>query len=262
MSTTYKSLWATARPIDSVISMNKVHARRRLHLAVLAVGGWAVAFTQASGAVTRGERVDDRTQAALAMDAHPQKGAEMFARYCSRCHGAQAQGDAGALVPALAGQRFAYLVRQLANFAGAERESNAMHRVVLQPQIDEPQSWIDLASYLNNLTPSAAAQVGTGEATALGRGIFHEQCAGCHGREASGDRAGFVPSLRHQHYDYLLKQMHQLAQGYRHNVDAELVLFMRSFDERDMRGTADYLSRLEGAGLAYKSMRDNGVVVN
>ena len=67
---------------------------------------------------------------------------------------------------------------------------------------------------------------------------------------------------RHQHYDYLNKQMHKLAQGSRHNVDGDLVLFMGSCDERDMRGTADYLSRLRGSGPEHKSMRDNGVVVN
>ncbi len=56
--------------------------------------------------------------------------------------------------------------------------------------------------------------------------------------------------------------MHNLAEGYRHNVDAELVLFMRSFDERDMRGTADYLSRLKGPSAVGKTMRQDGVVVN
>jgi hypothetical protein len=37
---------------------------------------------------------------------------------------------------------------------------------------------------------------------------------------------------------------------------------MRSFDERDMRGTADYLSRLRGSGKIRKAMRQDGVVVN
>jgi cytochrome c553 len=222
----------------------------------------AMALAPGAGASTQEERVDQRTQVALSMDAHPLKGAEYYTQYCARCHGAEAQGDASAFIPALAGQRFAYLVRQLANFAGAERESATMHKVATQAQINEPQSWVDLASYLNNLTLPIDNQVGTGEATALGRGIFHEQCASCHGREASGDKAGFVPSLRHQHYDYLNRQMHKLAQGSRHNVDEELVLFMGGFNEREMRATADYLSRLKGPGPVHKSMRDNGVVVN
>jgi len=45
-------------------------------------------------------------------------------------------------------------------------------------------------------------------------------------------------------------------------VDEELVLFMQSFDDRDMQGTADYLSRLQGAGKLHKNMRQDGVVVN
>ena len=242
-------------------AMNMMTFVKRLP-GLFAFGWLAMALTPGARASTAEERVDQRTQAALAMDAHPQKGEEFYVHYCARCHGAQAQGDANALIPALAGQRFAYLVRQLANFAGDERGSSTMHKVTIQSQINEPQSWVDLASYLNNLTPPTDSQVGTGEATALGRGIFHEQCASCHGGDASGDKAGFVPSLRHQHYGYLNKQMHKLAEGYRHNVDEELVFFMRSFDERDMRGTADYLSRLKGTGTVRKSMRDDGVVVN
>lgn len=223
---------------------------------------WMSELAPWASAATPEERVDQRTQTALAMDAHPVKGRQQFRQYCARCHGAEAQGNADGLVPALAGQRFAYLVRQLANFAGDERESSAMHRAVHQPSVDEPQSWVDLASYLNGLSPRIDNEKGTGEATALGRGIFHEQCASCHGSDAGGDKAGFVPSLRHQHYGYLNKQMHNLAEGYRHNVDEELVLFMRSFEERDMRGTADYLSRLRGAVTVRKTMRQEGVVVN
>jgi cytochrome c553 len=222
----------------------------------------ALSFVQWARAGTAEERVDHRTQEALAMDAHPIRGGQYYKQYCARCHGAKGQGDAGTLIPALAGQRVAYLVRQLANFAGAERESTSMHSVATQPAINEPQSWVDLASYLNHLAPGADNQTGTGEDTSLGRGIFHEQCASCHGSDAGGDEAGFVPSLRHQHYGYLNKQMHKLAEGYRHNADEELMLFMRAFDERDMRGTADYVSRLKGPGNVRKTMRPDGVVVN
>lgn len=222
---------------------------------MLLLSAW---FAHWAGAATSEERVDQRTRAALAMDAHPIRGGQYYTQYCTRCHGAEGQGDAGAAVPTLAGQRLAYLVRQLANFAGAERDSTVMHRVALQPAIDEPQSWIDLASYLNSLAPRNDNQTGGSGAASLGRGIFRQQCASCHGPDAGGDKAGFVPSLRHQHYAYLNRQMHKLAEGYRHNMDEELVLFMRSFDERDMRGTADYLSRLRGPGTGHETMRRDG----
>lgn len=222
----------------------------------------AVPLPVQAASTSREERVDDETQAAMALDAHPARGGARYVQHCARCHGSNAGGDAGKLIPALAGQRFAYLVRQLANFSGSERESATMHRVVREPGIADPQRWVDVAAYLNRLAPAAGVQIGDGEAKNLGRGIFHEQCASCHGADASGDKAGFVPSLRHQHFSYLDAQMHNIASGYRHNADEELVLFMRSFDERDMRGTADYLSRLHGAGKLHKTMRQDGVVVN
>jgi cytochrome c553 len=222
----------------------------------------AIALSPPASAASAEERVDHRTQEALAMDAHPVRGGELYSEYCSRCHGGAGQGNAGTVIPALAGQRFAYLVRQLANFAGAERKSSTMHGVAIQPAINNPQEWVNIAAYLNRLAPPIDTQVGSTRAVRLGRGIFHEQCASCHGADASGDQDGFVPSLRHQHYAYLDEQMHKLANGYRHNADEDLVRFMRSFDERDMRGTADYLSRLQGSGKIHKIMRQDGVVVN
>jgi cytochrome c553 len=222
----------------------------------------AIVLSPPASAASAEERVDHRTQEALAMDAHPLRGKEMYSEYCSRCHGGAGQGNAGKVIPALAGQRFNYLVRQLANFAGAERESGTMHGVAIQPAINDPQEWVNIAAYLSRVTPPINAQMGPGKAMQLGGAIFHEQCASCHGADAGGDQDGFVPSLRHQHYAYLDEQMHRLADGYRHNADEDLVRFMRSFDEQDMRGTADYLSRLRGSGKSHETMRQDGVVVN
>ena len=208
------------------------------------------------------ENADQLTQAALGMDAHPEQGAATFARYCSQCHGLKAQGDAASAAPSLAGQRFAYLVRQIANLGSAERDNAAMYHVVSNKAISDPQTWSDVASYLNRMMPAADVETGDGVKTALGRGIFHEQCASCHQKDASGDREGFVPSLRHQLYTYLVNQLHRMAGGHRHNVDQSLVLFMRSLDESDMVAVADYLSRLRGPGSPHQRMLSNGVVVD
>jgi cytochrome c553 len=221
----------------------------------------ALSLAAASGAPSA-EQVDRQTQAALSMDSHPDRGGQAFVRYCAKCHGPRASGDAKGAIPALAGQRYAYLIRQLANFAGAERDSSAMHGVVSQAELRAPQMWADIAAYLNGLPSRSPRSTGPGDEVALGRGIFHEQCATCHGLDASGDADGFVPSLRHQHYAYLNTQMHKLARGYRHNVDEELLLFLKTFDDRDISSTADYLSRLTGAGVNRKKMRADGEVVD
>jgi len=208
------------------------------------------------------EAVDRETQAALILDAHPDRGAAQFARHCTRCHGLQAQGDASRSIPSIAGQRFTYLVRQLANFAGGERDSDTMHQVVSRKEMRDPQTWVDIAAYLNKTAPPQHAQTGDGMDLALGQGIFREQCASCHRPDAHGNGDGFVPSLRHQHYAYLVIQMHKLGEGYRHNVDENLMRFLHGFDDRDMGATADYLSRLRGPGAVRKVMRDDGVVVD
>ena len=214
------------------------------------------------GAGASEESVDRATQTALSLDAHPDRGASQFDRLCAGCHGVHAQGDAGRAIPALAGQRFAYLVRQLADFSGAERDSHAMHRVVSQKELREPQTWVDIAAYLNRSPLSTRARTGDGTQLALGRGIFHEQCAPCHRGDARGNGDGFVPSLRNQHYPYLAAQLHKLGDGHRHNVDEDLVRFLGSFSDQDIRATADYLSRLRGPGAVHKTMRNDGVVID
>jgi cytochrome c553 len=208
------------------------------------------------------EAVDRATQKALTLDAHPERGGPLFSQYCAHCHGSEAQGNAARAIPALAAQRFNYLVRQMANFAGLERDSNTMHGVLSQMELREPQTWVDLAAFLNKKGSDHPAQHGEGAYLTLGHAIFHEQCASCHRADGHGDADGFVPSLRNQHYSYLVAQMHKLGAWRRHNVDEDLVRFLRGFDDEEMSATADYLSRLRGPGALHKVMRSNGIVVD
>jgi cytochrome c553 len=137
-----------------------------------------------------------------------------------------------------------------------------MQRVLSHPLLKDPQTWVDVAAYLNNLPVKAAAGTGDGRGVALGRGIFHEECASCHKLDAHGDDEGFVPSLRGQQYSYLVVQIEKLSEGRRHNVDEDLVRFLRSLEDQDVRATADYLSRLQGPGHVHKIMRADGSVVD
>jgi cytochrome c553 len=117
---------------------------------VRVLAAFAAVFALMSGdARASEEAVDQATQTALSLDAHPDRGAAQFDHYCARCHGSHAEGDANRLIPELASQRFAYLVRQLVNFAGFERDSNTMHGDLLQMELRGPQSWVDIAAFLN-----------------------------------------------------------------------------------------------------------------
>ena len=153
------------------------------------------------------ESVDELVHNALQLDVNPARGGEVYAKHCVRCHGQQAHGDPARNIPALAGQRQAYVVKQLADFSELERDSPDMHAVVSQAGLAEPQVWADVSAWLNALPPIAKPQRGDGRYLKLGEAIFREQCASCHEDDARGDDDGFVPSLRNQHYAYLLNEM-------------------------------------------------------
>jgi cytochrome c553 len=186
------------------------------------------------------------SSAATPAAANREEGAAQFGQYCARCHGLQGKGNANRAIPALAGQRYAYLVRQIAAFSTEARDSATMHNVVSQQPLRDLQVRVNIAAYLSGLEPLASPATGDGTNVALGRGIFHEQCASCHRADARG--SGAVPSLRNQHYTYLIVQLHKIGSGFRHDIDENIARFLRSLDDRDVNATADYLSRLRGPG--------------
>ena len=206
------------------------------------------------------DRVDQLIHTALQLDRNAKHGAAVYARNCASCHGQQALGNAANVIPALAGQRQAYLIKQLADFTELERDGRAMHEVVSRSALTEPQVWADVAAYLNELPVSRLPETGNGAGVELGEAIFREQCASCHEEDARGDDDGFVPSLRNQHYSYLLQQMRSLASWHRHNVDADLVRFLDSLETDELTSVADYLSRLHGPTRDRAKLRDDGTV--
>ena len=125
-------------------------------------------------------RVDQLVRTALELDPNASHGAALYLQNCARCHGQGAIGDPRNVIPALAGQREAYLIKQLADFTELERESQEMHAVVARAALNEPQAWADVATYLSRLPPAPFPETTDGEGVELGEAIFQEQCASCH----------------------------------------------------------------------------------
>lgn len=205
-------------------------------------------------------RVDEQVRNALQLDQNAERGGKLYSLHCAQCHGPAALGSAANAIPALAGQRRAYLIKQLADFSELERESRDMHRVVSRPELAEPQVWADVAGFLNHLPPARFPGTGDGRHLELGEAIFQEQCASCHEEDGRGDDDGFVPSLRDQHYSYLLRQTRGIASWHRSNVDADLVRFLDSLDGEETTAVADYLSRMRGPVRDRAKMNDDGTV--
>jgi mono/diheme cytochrome c family protein len=80
-------------------------------------------------------------------------GMVLYLQHCAACHGRRAWGDGPQEIPALAGQRESYLLEQLVRFvSGARRRCEmhgpAMHERLQPSDVDRPQAFRDLATYL------------------------------------------------------------------------------------------------------------------
>jgi cytochrome c553 len=204
------------------------------------------------------EAVDDLLREASDLDADAGRGRTLYAENCAGCHGRRGQGDAKRKIPVIAQQRQAYIVKQFADIREDEREAPPMHSVMSQPELRDVQAWVDVAIYVNNLAPVKKVQTGNGKHLALGEATFGQHCVSCHGEDARGDDDGFVPSLRNQHYSYLLDTMNRLTEWHRSNVDPELVRLLSSFSSDERMGMADYLARLQGKTRDLTWLRPNG----
>jgi cytochrome c553 len=226
----------------AVASMNTYGMKKRL----LALTFSAAMLTAGSVASAAADRVVELTMDALDLNADALRGAALYSEQCASCHGREAQGAGQHDVPALASQRRAYVIRQLAAFSERDRIATQMHRVVSREAVSQPQSWADLALYLNNSPPPKGVHTGDGKYLLLGEASYEQFCSSCHEEDGRGDDDGFVPSLRNQHYRYLVKEMRKLAAGHRFNVDEDLARFLNSLKGDEMQGLADYLSRMQG----------------
>ena len=214
----------------------------------------------ANGATASPLTVDEKVRNALQLDQNVENGKKLYSENCAECHGPQALGSAAKVIPSLAGQRRAYLVKQLADFSEEERSSKEMHAVVSRQQLSDEQAWADLSGYLNSLPRTSFPQTGDGRGVELGEAIFQEQCASCHEEDGRGDDDGFVPSVRDQHYSYLVRQMRSIASWHRLNVEADLVRYFDSLDTEEATAVADYLSRMRGPVRDRSRMNEDGTV--
>lgn len=136
---------------------------------------------------------------------------------CSNCHGVDGNSTSPNF-PKLAGQQEDYLVAQLTYFHSHNRSDPAgseymwgISRKLTDEQIK------GLAAYFSQ-QKTAPNQAGDPALAAAGKSIFENgipdkgvgACMGCHGEAALGN--GTFPRLADQHANYMIKQLHILAE--------------------------------------------------
>jgi cytochrome c553 len=195
-------------------------------------------------AAAQAERSNELIEQSLALQGDVANGASLYKSLCASCHGPKAFGNPATVTPSLAGQLPLYLIKQIVDFAEADRTAPEMHRVVSLKQLVSAQSIRDVATYLAGLPPNPEPEVGEGKNVADGKRYYNGLCAFCHGSSAAGNEQHATPALQHQHYSYLLMQSRRLAVGHRYSVPVEVVQVLGELPFDQMTAIADYLSRM------------------
>jgi cytochrome c553 len=170
-------------------------------------------------------------------------GEELF-ETCAACHGTDGAGTPDGNVPAIAGQHFRVIARELVDYRHDKRWDERMQHFGDKHHLSGAQEIADVAAYINDLQPKRTLGLGRGENLDHGADVYARLCASCHGAAAEGDNLKRYPRLAGQHYEYLLRQMHDAVEGRRPNFPREHVRLLERFEPPDFVAVADYLSRL------------------
>lgn len=167
---------------------------------------------------------------------------------CTFCHGISAQGLATA--PRLAGQRAAYIEKQLGAFREHLRD-NPYSKLYMWNAVANlpPATGRALADYFSQLAPRAAAD-GRRDLVDQGRALYQQgvadanivTCVVCHGPNAEGVRD--IPRLGGLSYLYLKRRLQEWNEGY-HQTAAPMPAVTRDLSAAEIDAIASYLSFID-----------------
>jgi cytochrome c553 len=186
---------------------------------------------------------EDEYRAVLKANIDTSHGGILF-ETCARCHGANGAGQTDGSVPAIAGQHFRVIARQLVDYRHDERWDVYMEHFADFPTLIFTQDVADVAGYISSLERAGPRAQGNGEYLDHRAELYARRCASCHGAHGEGSDTKGYPRLAAQHYPYLVRQMHDALEGRRPNFSRPHVRLLSRFDRDDIDGVADYLSRL------------------
>lgn len=163
---------------------------------------------------------------------------------CSACHSSNGAGASDGTVPAIAAQHYRVIVGELVDYRHDARWDERMEHFTGNHHLSGPQDIADVAAYISALRATPALGQGSGEYLRHGEEVYTRLCGSCHGAKAEGDNLKRYPRLAGQHYEYLLSQLHDAAEGRRPNFPPAHIHLLQSLGRPDFMGIADYLSRL------------------
>ena len=200
------------------------------------------------------------TSTAVAVDL--EKGKEINGT-CAACHGDQSAGGKKGEYPRLAGQRVAYLEKQLKSFRARTRINIPMFPYTQERELSD-EDIKDVSAYLAGIELSNRMPTYTGKEDALtkllmaekvmiipraegdlanGEAIYQKKCAACHGK--SGKGRGMFPVLVGQYTSYLKRQADLYIKGDRPHDEEGVVGVLNTLKEQDIQDILAYLTSIQ-----------------
>jgi cytochrome c553 len=168
---------------------------------------------------------------------------------CGLCHGYEGQ-SAMAKFPRLAGQKAAYIEKQLADIAAGRRTNEGGQMRSIMTEVAEEDYAAIAGWFASQESPEPEPAEGDAD---LGDTLWRERgCAACHIGEGAADGMT-APHLTAQHERYIKKQLTDFRDGERAN-DPDGVMRAQAADlnDEEIAALAAYLSSTARAGAAKK----------
>ena len=162
---------------------------------------------------------------------------------CSACHLPSGAGRPDGTFPQLAGQHTTVIIKQIADIREGRRDNPIMYPFA--KTLIDPQELADVAAYIETLPIPTDNGKGPGTNLDHGKKLYDRDCVKCHGDFGEGDRDKYYPVLAGQHYEYLLRQIRDIAAKRRRNANPDMVKVVVEYDDDDLTAVVDYMSRLE-----------------
>ena len=162
---------------------------------------------------------------------------------CGACHGVDGRGVADGSVPAIAGQHFSVVAKQLVDFRHSRRWDMQMEHAAKMRHLEGGQDIADVAAFVARLPRGFGSGTGPGEYLNEGARAYFRHCERCHGALGGGDALRGIPRLAGQHYGYLYRQFFDAVEQRRPNLSQDHIELMRKMEREEIIGISDYLSR-------------------
>ena len=162
---------------------------------------------------------------------------------CAACHGPKGEGVSDGSVPALAGQSFNVLAKQIVDFRAGLRGDPRMTHFTGTRHLAYSQAIADVAAYIATLpAPKPQASSTPGPAAS----IYARDCARCHKAAGQGSEGTLTPRVASQHAEYILRQLEDVAAGRRPEMAMSHAELVRVLTREELVALAAYIAALGG----------------